>query len=336
MEKILITLGPGSLNDDIIQKMDKEGVYLFRLNMSHTPLDKLEEIISSIQRVSNTPICIDSEGAQVRNLYMENEKVLFTSGDKITIHFSDIVGDSYNISLNNVNVAKQLSVNDEIRIDFNGVKIKVVEMKNDFALANVISGGTVGSNKAITVNKIIKLPAITEKDKAAIQIGKELGIRNYALSFSGSMSDVKRMRELTGTDAVIISKIESLKALNNLDEIIKESDEILIDRGDLSREVRIEKIPFLQRIIIAHAKAFGVPVYVATNLLESMISFDEPNRAEVNDIISTLIMGSDGLVLAAETAVGEFPLECVRMIRKLINQYHHWTPNSRINEILGL
>ena len=109
----------------------------------------------------------------------------------------------------------------------------------------------------------------------------------------------------------------------------------MIDRGDLSREVKIEKIPFLQRKIITHAKALGTPVHVATNLLESMIGFDEPNRAEVNDIISTLVMGSDGLVLAAETAVGKFPVECVCMIRRLIKQYNYWTPNSGIYDILN-
>ena len=124
---------------------------------------------------------------------------------------------------------------------------EVVETKNEYCLAKVITGGNIGSNKAISINKIINLPSITEKDEVAIQIGKEMGVRNFALSFSGSLNDVKSFRNLTGPEAVIISKIESLKGLSNLDEIIKESDEILIDRGDLSREVRIEKIPFLQR-----------------------------------------------------------------------------------------
>ena len=335
MIKILVTLGPSSLSDDIIKKINKEKIYLYRINMSHTPVDKLEGIINSIQKVANAPICIDSEGAQLRNQYMEQEKTLFKSGEKVTIHFSNIIGDSHNISLNNVNGAKQLNVGDEIRIDFNGVMIKVLETSSENCLAKVFTGGNVGSNKAVSINKIIDLPAITEKDKAAIQIGKKMGVRNFALSFSGSSSDVKNFRDLTGPDAVIISKIESLKGLSNLDDIIKESEEILIDRGDLSREVRIEKIPFLQRNIIAHAKALSTPVYVATNLLESMIDFNEPNRAEVNDIISTLVMGTDGLVLAAETAVGEFPVECVCMIRRLIQQYNNWTPNSGIFDILN-
>ena len=335
MTKILATLGPNSLSGNIIQNMDKEKIYLYRINMSHTSLDKLEGVINSIQKATNTAICIDSEGAQLRNQYMEKEKVYFKTGEKVNIHFSEIVGDSNNISLNNDYGVKQLRVNDEIKIDFNGVMIKVVKTSSDNCLAKVITGGNVGSNKAISINKPIDLSAITEKDKVAIRIGKEMGVRNFALSFSGSLEDVKNFRVLTGPDANIISKIESLKGLSNLDQIIEESDEILIDRGDLSREVKIEKIPFLQRNIIDHAKALDTPVNVATNLLESMIFFNEPNRAEVNDIISTLIMGADGLVLAAETAIGKFPVECVCMMRKLIQQYNHWTPNSSIDDILN-
>jgi len=335
MTKILVTLGPNSLSEDIIKKMDKEKVYLYRINMSHTSLDKLGDIIKSIKRFTSTPICIDSEGAQLRNQYMKEGKVLFNSGEKVRIHYSEIIGDSNNISFNNTYGTQQISVDDEIRIDFNGVKLKVFETGSDNCFAKVITGGYVGSNKAVSINKKIDLPSITEKDKLAIQIGREMGVRNYALSFSGSLNDVENFRTLAGPDNVIISKIESLNGLNNLDEIIKASDQILIDRGDLSREVRIEKIPFLQRNIIAHAKALGTPVHVATNLLESMIDFNEPNRAEVNDIISTLVMGTDGLVLAAETAVGEFPVECVCMIRRLIQQYNNWTPNSGIFDILN-
>ena len=156
MIKILVTLGPNSLSGDIIKKMDKEKVYLYRINMSHTPIDKLENIINSIQKVTNTPICIDSEGAQLRNQYMKGGKALFKFGEKVTIHFSKIVGDSHNISLNNVSGAQQLNVGDEIRIDFNGVMIKVLETSRDNCLAKVITGGNVGSNKAVSISKIME------------------------------------------------------------------------------------------------------------------------------------------------------------------------------------
>ena len=335
MIRILVTIGPSSLTENVLKEIDKERVYLFRINMSHTAIDKIEDAIKTIKNASDTPICIDSEGAQLRNNYMENENVLFKSGDNITIHFSEVIGNSKNISLNHVHGTKQLIAGDKICIDFKGVVIQVVEVKKGYIIAKVVRGGTVGSNKAVNVNKKINLPAITEKDKIAINIAKKMGVSNFALSFSSSMKDVNDFRKLSGTDMKIISKIESFRGLMNLDEIIKASDEILIDRGDLSREVAIEKIPFLQRNIVTHAKSLKKPVYVATNLLESMISFNEPNRAEVNDIISTLQMGTNGLVLAGETAVGEYPVECVKMIRRLIHQYNQWNPNSKIEDILN-
>ena len=126
------------------------------------------------------------------------------------------------------------------------------------------------------------------------------------------------MRKLIGNNSKLIAKIESIKGILNLDEILSEANEILIDRGDLSREVPIQKIPFLQRKIISHAKSKGIPVFVATNLLESMVNSKNPTRAEVNDVASTYLMGADGFVLAAETAIGKYPVEAVVMINSLI------------------
>jgi pyruvate kinase len=161
-----------------------------------------------------------------------------------------------------------------------------------------------------------------------------MGIKHFALSFAGSSDEVKEMKSITGHDSFVISKVESRRGLLNLDSIINETDAILIDRGDLSREVRLEKIPFLQRRIVATSRALNTQVYVATNLLESMMSSAEPTRAEINDVVSTLLMGANGLVLAAETAIGNYPVQAVQMIRKLINQLERWTPNSSIKDIL--
>ena len=143
------------------------------------------------------------------------------------------------------------------------------------------------------------------------------------------------MRNLIGEKSNLISKIESVKGVLNLDGILNAADQILIDRGDLSREVPIEKIPFLQRRIIARAKSKSIPVFVATNLLESMIDTKNPTRAEVNDVVSTLLMGADGLVLAAETAIGQYPLGVIKMVNALVRQYNRWTPNSSFEDILA-
>jgi len=143
------------------------------------------------------------------------------------------------------------------------------------------------------------------------------------------------MRKLCGSEATIISKIESPTGVLNLEDILEITDEIFIDRGDLSRKVPLEKVPFFQRKIISTAKAKNTPVYVATNLLETMVVQRAPSRAELNDVVSTLLMGADGLVLAAETAIGKYPVGAVYMIRTLIEECEKWTENTSLSEILS-
>ena len=175
-----------------------------------------------------------------------------------------------------------------------------------------------GQNKAVTVERDILMPPLTDKDVAALTLGREIGLSHFALSFAGSGEDVKAVRRLVGEKAFVISKIESRSGLENLEVIAAESDALLIDRGDLSRQVALEMLPQAQKYIIKRAKEVGCRVYVATNLLESMISLPTPTRAEVNDIYNTLADGADGLVLAAETAIGKYPIQCASMVNKII------------------
>lgn len=332
--KILVTLGPSSMQQEVISQIEKEGVYLFRINLSHTPLERIEDAVREAQRYTSVPVCIDSEGAQIRNQTMVNGMGLLKKSDVVKIHFDEVLGDSNNISFSPNYVAKQLKIDDELKIDFNSACIKVFEVNKDYCLAKVIVGGKVGSNKATDLDREIEMEAITPKDRKAIAIGKKMGIKNYALSFAGSKEDVKLLRELAGTGIKIISKIESRRGLSNINDILHESDEILIDRGDLSRQVDLVKIPFFQRRIISMARSKRVPVNVATNLLESMIMSHSPTRAEINDVVSTLLDGANGLVLAAETAIGAYPVEAVRIVRQLISQVEKWTPNTSITELL--
>ena len=333
--RILVTLGPSSLKPDIIAEMESKNLYLFRINLSHTPIDILGDVIREVQDYTDTPLCLDSEGAQIRNELMADGEVHFIPDEIVNIHFESIMGDSNNISFTPKDIAKKFKVGDEIKIDFNSVLIKIIEVNQYYCLANVVSGGMVGSRKAVDLKREIELEAISLKDKQAIEIGKKLGVKHFALSFAGSGNDVELMRSLTGKDTTIISKIESIPGIRNLETIVKLSDEILIDRGDMSRQISIEKIPFLQRRIVSFARSKSVPIYVATNLLESMVKSVEPTRAEVNDVVSTLLMGANGLVLAAETAVGKYPLEAVKMINKLIAQFEKWTPNTSTQELLA-
>ena len=332
--RILATIGPNSLKEEILKRCAEADVYVFRINLSHTPVEEVAPFIEKIQKWTDVPVCLDSEGAQLRNQNMADNGADFVRGSRVNIHFAPVLGDAENISFTPAGSVEQFEVGDTIRIDFNGTELNVVECLDDRCIATVIKSGRVGSNKAADVGRDVNLTAITKNDEAAIKIGRDMGIRHFALSFANSAEDVARMRSLCGPDSTIISKIESLKALANLPAILEETDDILIDRGDLSRQVSLEKIPFLQRRIIAMAKAHDVPVYVATNLLESMITAHAPTRAELNDVVSTLLMGADGLVLAAETAIGNYPVEAVHMIRSLANTTRKWTSHSSIDDVL--
>ena len=332
--KILATIGPSSHNKNTIEELSSNGVHLFRINLSHTKLDDVANIIDDIHSWTDVPICLDSEGAQVRNQDMERESVEFKEGSSVKIHHRFVIGDSSNISFTPNTVSKQLKVGDTIRIDFNTLALKVIEDRDDYLLANVEISGSVGSNKAADVDRDINLAAVTHKDREAFKIGLEKGVKNFSLSFTNTADNVKEIRDIIGDESNLISKIETIKGVLNLKEILPLVNQILIDRGDLSREVAIDKIPFIQRCIISYAKSKDVPVYVATNLLESMIQTSSPTRAEVNDVASTLLMGANGLVLAAETAIGKYPVEAVEMVNLLIKQYARWNPDSTFQDVI--
>ena len=332
--KILVTLGPSSLMKTVINKCDEIGVYLYRINLSHTPLSDLANLISKVQEWTKTPICLDSEGAQLRNQKMVNEDVLFKEGEEVVIHHNEVVGDSNNISFNPPGVSRQLEIGDTIKVDFRNAELKIVDVKKSYCLATVVSSGVVGSNKAADVDRVIEFDPLTKKDIAAIRIGLNLGITNFALSFANRRADVELMKEVCGADSNIICKIESKEGLTNLLEILSLADQVLIDRGDLSRQIPIQKIPFLQRKIISLAVQHKKPVFVATNLLESMVTQKTPTRAEVNDVVSTIQMGANGLVLAAETAVGQFPDGAVKMINELIVECKNYNPDKLLEDLL--
>lgn len=323
-KEILCTLGPASLNDQVISRLEELGVNLFRINLSHTKIQDLPRLIAYIRSRSSVPICLDTEGAQIRTGDMLNGEIAVRENSIVHAHSLRVPGDSYNFNFYPNDVVKKLEIGDFISIDFNAVLVQVIDKESEKATMRVLHGGVIGQNKAVTVERDIPLDTLTEKDFAALEYGRSVGIKHVALSFANRGSDVDQVRALVGPDTFLISKIECRNALHNFDEISEKSDALLIDRGDLSRQEPIERIPRLQKMIIARGRALNRKVYVATNLLESMISASKPTRAEVNDVINTLIDGADGLVLAAETAIGKHPAGCVAMVVKLIHEFNEF------------
>jgi pyruvate kinase len=332
--RVLCTLGPASLNQATIRRLEERQVDLFRINLSHTPLEKVAPGIELIQSFSSAvPICLDTEGAQVRTGNMA-ENVTVSEAEHVRLTPNPVLGTKSSISLTPASVFSELEPNHLIGLDFDGVVLLVLKVDREGADAVVLNGGKIGSNKAVVISPAPTLPALSEKDTEAVKIGRRLGVSHFALSFANRAEDVAELRELTGPDSTIISKIESKRGVLNLDEILDASDEILIDRGDLSREVPLENIPLLQKAIIRKANQAKKPVNVATNLLESMLINRKPTRAELNDIINTLLDGADGLVLAAETAIGKHPVGAVDMVLSMVERYRRSIEGYRIEDLL--
>ena len=323
------------MNPRVIARLEHIGVSLFRVNLSHTRLEDVERVIGTIQSLSSVPVCLDSEGAQIRTTALIDGTVTLRENSLVTVHSRLVPGDAQHISFYPAYTVAELRPGDFISIDFNAVLTQVVESGPDKAIVRVITGGIVGSNKAVTVHRPIAMSALTDKDRSAIEIGKRLGVRHVALSFANRPEDVDELRALAG-NVFVISKIECRNGLDHLEAIARKSDAILIDRGDLSREIPIERIPATQKYIIRMAKHIGRKVYVATNLLETMVSTPLPTRAEVNDIFNTLSDGADGLVLAAETAVGHYPINCATMVVKLIREFREGQSGRASSEPFSL
>ena len=315
MTKLFITLGPSTLNKKFLNSINSKYVKLLRINLSHTKIKDLKKIVLFIRKYSNIDICFDTEGAQVRTSKVINDKKQLIRNQIVHINKSNI--SNSHITLTPNNIYKKLKLGDTLDIDFNSAKIKVIDENSSIYKCKVIESGGIGSNKSVSVSRSINIPPFTDKDIKAFELANNLNIKNIALSFTSSEQDIKKLRKYFENDITITSKIESKKGLLNLNKILNEANNILIDRGDLSKEIPLPLIPKKQKEIISAANQRNVPVFVATNLLESMVTKKEPTRAEVNDIYNTLVDGADGLVLAAETAIGNYPTECIDMIIKV-------------------
>jgi pyruvate kinase len=321
---ILCTLGPASMRPDIVKELDARGIDMFRINLSHTPPDAVENTIEFVRRHSSIPICIDTEGAQVRCGVMM-EGVVLTKGQAIELTSTDSLGMADRLSLRPPSVLQELRVGSVLKVDFDGAELRVTNVGKGDVEAVAVDGGHVGSNKAVTIEPPPRLPPFTDHDVTAINLSVRHGIRHFALSFTNEAEDVARFRDLVPPDSYVIAKVENRSGVQNVEGITSVADAVLIDRGDLSREVPIEYVPVYQKHIIRCANALNTPVFVATNLLESMITHRVPTVAEANDIVNTLYDGAHGLVLAAETAIGEHPVQSVDMVLRVLEAFERFT-----------
>ena len=320
--KIICTLGPKSYIPKILYNLKKENIDIFRINLSHTNDEDIEHTIKYLKRLKIKNICIDTEGAQIRTTN-SSKKYFLKKGYNIIIGKENKFSSDKKINLYPNFDFKKISIKKKIYIGFNNLCLEVVkkDIKKNLLKCKVLKSGLLESKKGVHINSNLKLTALTQKDIVALKIAKKLKIKNFAISFVNNHKDLNQVREIVGKKANIISKIETRNAIKDLKNIAKNSNALLIDRGDLSRYIPIESIPSAQEYIVKISKLMKTPTYVATNLLETMIQTSTPSRAESHDIYSTLKQGAQGLVLAAETAIGIDPVNCVRFLKKCIKNY---------------
>ena len=321
--RIICTVGPTSLNQRVLRCLEVRKVDLVRLNMSHIDIDKLPLYLETLKQFS-IPIAIDTEGSQIRTGIVQNGTLSVHLNDIVRIHSSEIICDQHNLYLTPLPVIQQIRPGDLIAIDFNSVQLRVEDAsmldRLGYIEARVIIEGKVGSRKGVHCNHLnLSLPPFSDKDLQAFALAQQAGIEHFTLSFMNNESDVLRFRNIL-PHAVAYAKIETAAGVKNVEKILPHVEGILIDRGDLSREIPIEKISLAQKYLIEAANQAGKIALVASNLLETMATDLKPTRAEVNDIVNTVLDGVGGFVLTSETAVGRYPVETVNMLQSLIRQ----------------
>lgn len=318
--KILATLGPGSNSPEMIRKLIDAGVNIFRLNFSHgshADHAKACEIIRAAATDShkNIGVLADLQGPKLRIGIFEGGKVALQAGQSFIFDLDDKPGDSSRVCLPHPEILNVLEQGSLIYLDDGKVRAKVTAKNKNGVETEIIAGSHLSDRKGFNIpGAALPIPALTDKDKADLQAALEIGADWIAQSFVQTKEDVQEAKDLINGRAALMIKIEKPAALEHFDEMLELADGVMLARGDLGIELPAHKVPVIQKDIIDRTRRTGKPVVVATQMLESMISNPQPTRAEVSDVATAVFDGADAVMLWAETAVGDYALEAVRVM----------------------
>ncbi len=324
--KIVATLGPASESPEIIEEMITAGVNIFRFNASHGSHEEHFRRLVLVRQVAadigkNIACMLDLQGPKIRLGKFANKSEVLTAGDEFTISIEEVLGDRHRASTNFTNLVKDVGPGEKILLNDGAVELRVIDVQEPNVRCQVIKGGMVGDNKGINLpNVAVSAPSLTEKDLDDLSFAVNRSFDFVALSFVRSPEDVRELREeLRKRDAKIpiISKIEKPQAWDNLEGILTETDGVMVARGDLGVEMDLARVPHIQKSIIERARWHNRFVITATQMLESMIESSTPTRAEVSDVANAIFDGTDAVMLSAETSVGRFPIDAVRIMAKI-------------------
>jgi pyruvate kinase len=330
--KIVATVGPASSSPKMLQHLMQSGVDIFRLNFSHGENSEKQKLVEQIREVSDrlgrdVGILADLQGPKIRTGKMKGNVMPLTRGDEVTITTADILGGDGLIPTIYRELPRDVRPGSRILLDDGLLEFKVLSISGNDVRCSVVTGGILKNNKGINLPGVkVSAPCLTEKDLADLQFCLTVDIDYIALSFVRTAEDVEELKRIisaSGRQIPVVAKIEKPEALRNFNKILAVTDAVMVARGDLGVEVQPEKVPVYQKRIIEACNRAGKPVITATQMLDSMIQNPRPTRAETSDVANAIIDGTDAVMLSAETASGDYPLEAVETMVRIAMEVEH-------------
>ena len=323
--KIVCTMGPNSDNENVMRALVKGGMDIARFNFSHGTHEEQKERMNKLKKIreeegKHIAILLDTKGPEIRtSVLKDGKKVQLVEGSEFVLTTEEIVGDENRVSITYKGLVEDVAIGGKILIDDGLIELEVVEKSKTDIICKVINGGELGERKGVNVPNVpIRLPAITDKDKEDIRFGVEQDVDFIAASFVRNAECIIQikalLRECGAPYTPVIAKIENAEGIQNLDEILRVADGIMVARGDLGVEIPAEEVPYIQKMMINKCKDAFKPVITATQMLDSMIRNPRPTRAEVTDVANAVYDGTDAVMLSGETAQGKYPIEALRMM----------------------
>ena len=331
--KIVCTLGPSANTTDRLVELVNAGMNVARLNMSHGDYDEHEGRLAAVREASRITgrtlgVLADLQGPKIRlGKFADDQKHYLERGDRFTITTEDILGIKERCSTTFKGLPGDVKPGDQILIDDGKVGMRALEVTSTDVLCEVVVPGEVSNNKGINLPGVaVSVPAMSEKDERDLRWALSKDIDMIALSFVRSGDDIKRVHAIMdeeGRRLPVIAKLEKPQAIANLQEIVDAFDAFMVARGDLGVELPLEDVPLVQKQIIRAARKWAKPVIVATQMLESMISSPRPTRAEASDVANAILDGADGVMLSGETSVGDYPVQAVQTMARIVEATEH-------------
>ncbi|HEV2573865.1 MAG TPA: pyruvate kinase [Beijerinckiaceae bacterium] len=324
--KILATLGPASQDPTIVEKLFLAGADVFRINMSHASHEGMRERIATIRAIEKKHrrpigILVDLQGPKLRCGEFKDGSVTLEKGDRIVFDSKKTVGDASRVNLPHPEILRALKPGDTVLVDDGKMRLQVIEAEHNRAVLEAKTAGRLSNRKGVSLpDTEIPVSAMTEKDRSDLDAALSAGVDWIAVSFVQRADDVAEVKKIARGRALVLAKIEKPQAIARLEEIVETADAIMVARGDLGVEMPVEKVPGLQKRMNRLARRLGKPVVVATQMLESMITAPVPTRAEVSDVATAVYEGADAVMLSAESAAGQFPIEAVTMMNKIATE----------------